>query len=139
MRKQIRPRLWNLRQELHDVARQPKSPLPRKKRRHSAPRTLTTRLRAALELRNAKSIAAWSISDRFVQSGRRTSRAVSSCEGPCGASAGVSFGDVSFGLDGTGVAALQKWNSEAQSYFGREQAHAPVVLVLVRLRRVSVR
>lgn len=44
--------------------------------------TLTRRLREAFEFKNANSTAAESISERFVQSGRRASRAVRSCEGP---------------------------------------------------------
>lgn len=44
--------------------------------------TLMSRLRAALEFKNAKSIAAWSINARLVASGNLTSRAVNNCEGP---------------------------------------------------------
>lgn len=43
---------------------------------------------------------------RFVQSGSRASRAVSSCEGPCGAIVGVFGREPSFGVEGTGVGAL---------------------------------
>lgn len=43
---------------------------------------------------------------RFVQSGSRASRAVSNCEGPCGAIVGVLGGEPSFGVEGIGVAAL---------------------------------
>ena len=39
-------------------------------------------LRAALEFKNAKSMAAWSISARLVASGSLTRSAVNSCEGP---------------------------------------------------------
>jgi hypothetical protein len=45
---------------------------------------------------------------RFVQSGRRASRAVSNWEGPCGASVGVFGREPSFGVDGVGVTALQQ-------------------------------
>ena len=68
--------------------------------------TLVNRLRAALELRKAKSTAAWSMRVRFVQSGRRATRAVSNWEGPCGASVGVFGREPSFGVDGVGVTAL---------------------------------
>jgi hypothetical protein len=43
---------------------------------------------------------------RFVQSGRRASRAVSSWEGPCGASVGVFGREPSFGVEGVGVTGL---------------------------------
>jgi hypothetical protein len=43
---------------------------------------------------------------RFVQSGRRATRAVSNWEGPCGASVGVFGREPSFGVDGVGVTAL---------------------------------
>ena len=43
---------------------------------------------------------------RFVQSGRRASRAVSNWEGPCGASVGVFGREPSFGVEGVGVMAL---------------------------------
>lgn len=44
--------------------------------------TFTILFRAALELRNAKSTAAWSIRVRFVASGSRASKFVSNAEGP---------------------------------------------------------
>ena len=39
-------------------------------------------LRAALEFKNAKSMAAWSIRARLVASGNLTRSAVNNCEGP---------------------------------------------------------
>lgn len=44
--------------------------------------TFTRRFRAAFEFKKANSTAAESISERFVQSGKRASSVVKSCEGP---------------------------------------------------------
>lgn len=57
-------------------------------------RTLTSRFRAALEFRNAKSMAHWSIRARLVASGRRSKSAVSIWEGAWGSSESVGASDV---------------------------------------------
>ena len=68
---------------------------------------MTSRFRAALVFRKAKSMAAWSIMARFVASDNLASRAVSICEGPCGATCGDKGGVAAFGVPGVGVASLQ--------------------------------
>jgi hypothetical protein len=63
---------------------------------------LTTRLLAAFEFKKAKSTAAWSMSARFVQSGKRASRPVRSWPGPAAwGNSEVAAGAV--GVEGRGV------------------------------------
>jgi len=68
--------------------------------------TLMSLFRAAFEFKNAKSMAAWSIRARFVASGKRTSSAVKSWEGPWGASWDDMGGVEALGVPGVGVGNL---------------------------------